>query len=321
MDTELLIRDFAERIRSTKTLPILHPPYGLVVQEDHDEAINTEAFRTKDAPSLEAIVRDAALGALGSSEVGAALKRITNKTDAAELLQDVMIHILRRNCALIVEAAKAQTRTSSRVAYEKAKIAAMRKSSRKRLADELRDGRRVAREIRRTNENAEERARAIVQEKAREMRRALAGRLASGRRRLAAINAAIAEVSPKLTERGLALQQVDASGYPEIPDPSISPHKEGEGLPESPGIYFLWDGNGIYYVGQSIKLSQRLRLGHHHILSANHRISFVHIERQQLTWAECYYIGLVRPKGNFGRNASHYEPDPAPVESVSYGEY
>jgi hypothetical protein len=77
-------------------------------------------------------------------------------------------------------------------------------------------------------------------------------------------------------------------------------------LPESPGIYFLWAGTIVEYIGRSITINKRLSLGSHHVLTEDHQISFVLIERKYLSFAEHWYIGLVRPKLNDGMHATHH---------------
>jgi excinuclease UvrABC nuclease subunit len=60
----------------------------------------------------------------------------------------------------------------------------------------------------------------------------------------------------------------------------------------------------VAYVGQAKRLCDRLRLGNHHVLTENHRISFVFVDPCELNWAECYYIGITKPPLNFGKRAS-----------------
>lgn len=95
-------------------------------------------------------------------------------------------------------------------------------------------------------------------------------------------------------------------GYGELyervpqPNPNLIPSKEGDGLPHTSGIYFLWLDGRVDYVGKSSRLSGRLRLGSHHVLSEAHRISYVYVEHDLLDWAEPWYIGLCRPNKNLG---------------------
>jgi excinuclease UvrABC nuclease subunit len=75
----------------------------------------------------------------------------------------------------------------------------------------------------------------------------------------------------------------------------------GEGLPNSSGIYFLWALNQVFYVGRSECMRKRVRLGAHHVLARYHSISYVLIEKERLHWAECYYIGVLQPEQNFAK--------------------
>lgn len=88
--------------------------------------------------------------------------------------------------------------------------------------------------------------------------------------------------------------------YPPVPSPSVTPHPDGFGLPNTSGIYFIWDCGLVEYVGQSVALRNRLKLGSHHRLQETDRISFLELPLEVLTWAECYYIGICRPTRNGG---------------------
>jgi excinuclease UvrABC nuclease subunit len=39
--------------------------------------------------------------------------------------------------------------------------------------------------------------------------------------------------------------------------PRFRPNKEGEGLPETSGVYFLWSNSTVEYVGKSVRLKPR----------------------------------------------------------------
>jgi excinuclease UvrABC nuclease subunit len=97
--------------------------------------------------------------------------------------------------------------------------------------------------------------------------------------------------------------------YPEIPIAKEVASATGENLPYASGIYFLWSGQRIEYVGQAKYLCNRVILGRHHVLKESHMISYVLISRTYLTWAENYYIGIIRPQLNYGLNASHNRPE------------
>jgi excinuclease UvrABC nuclease subunit len=86
--------------------------------------------------------------------------------------------------------------------------------------------------------------------------------------------------------------------YPPPPNPIFKADQNGIGLPQSSGIYFIWENEEIIYVGKSINLSNRVRFGSHHVLEENNLVSYVLIPKDQLTWAECHYIAMARPKKN-----------------------
>lgn len=88
--------------------------------------------------------------------------------------------------------------------------------------------------------------------------------------------------------------------YPPVPQPSIAPSLYGDGLPESSGIYFVWEEGLVVYVGQSINLKRRANLTHLKIGKTD-VLSFVLCRRENLDFTECHYIGKCRPLRNFSR--------------------
>lgn len=89
--------------------------------------------------------------------------------------------------------------------------------------------------------------------------------------------------------------------YPPPPPPSVAPSKKGEGLPDAPGIYFVWEGEEIVYVGLSRRLCQRAKLGHRNIREGD-RLSFLRFPDEDLERIEAFYIGVIYPKRNsYGR--------------------
>jgi excinuclease UvrABC nuclease subunit len=71
-------------------------------------------------------------------------------------------------------------------------------------------------------------------------------------------------------------------------------------IPAAPGVYFLWVGCIVVYVGQSINLRQRLT-SRHHGFSHGCRASFLEFPCDELNFAEAFYIGIMRPVRNFGK--------------------
>lgn len=95
-----------------------------------------------------------------------------------------------------------------------------------------------------------------------------------------------------------------AEMYPPVPGPEIPVERAGRGMPPRAGVYFVWRDGEVKYVGQSIRLSSRCGLSHH-AMNPGEMLSWVEIEPVRLTWAECFYIGLLRPTRNFGQHAAH----------------
>jgi len=102
----------------------------------------------------------------------------------------------------------------------------------------------------------------------------------------------------------------EMAGYPEVPNGRFPATEDGVGLPGSPGVYFVWENaSAIVYVGQSVRLSQRATTKHENIMSEDW-ISFVEIPRADLLYAEAFYIGVCRPRRNFGAFQARLENDP-----------
>ena len=191
-----------------------------------------------------------------------------------------------------------------------------REKARHNLAEELKCARTRLRALRRMIANEEYEAEKLVAIKAPEVKKQIAlfassirkeyaDRLVSAKKRLAALRAAYQDQSDAFARP--AIEQSIEGQYPAVPAAAFIPKKYGYGLPSSPGIYFLWLNDTVEYVGRANKLCDRLNLGGHHVLREDHRISFVLLPIKELTWAECWYIGMLRPKRNFGVSASHYE--------------
>jgi hypothetical protein len=96
--------------------------------------------------------------------------------------------------------------------------------------------------------------------------------------------------------------RVRAFDYPNPPPAMAVLTPNGLGIPSSSGIYFVWSGETIVYVGQSIDLGKRVRRGHHAINRVE-TVSWVLVPAYMLDYAECFYIGTLRPQRNFGVRA------------------
>lgn len=270
-DTDSLIKDFAERIRSQRTLPVLHRPFGVtsgaVVAKHPTFEVPPEPVEAYSPPPPPA--------------------KPVRPADEKRQLK-----------ALRKEALQA----------EDGRLKQRRKDARKQLADELRSGRKRLRDMKWASDNIEATVRRAVAEKAREVRKGINARLIAARQRLGRLRETIDQESMSFAKQVSAHQPRDSANYPLVPPPTFVPDREGGGLPAAPGIYFLWSGDAIVYVGRSVKLCQRVTLGTHHVLKQEHRISYVVLDERELTWAECYYIGVLRPIENFGAAASHRRP-------------
>lgn len=88
--------------------------------------------------------------------------------------------------------------------------------------------------------------------------------------------------------------------YPPVPDPVLAVDKNGDGIPNASNIYFIWKNGLIVYVGQSINLGTRVKIGHHAIQEGD-TVSWVEIQRDRLNFAEAFYIGMLCPMRNFGQ--------------------
>jgi hypothetical protein len=91
-----------------------------------------------------------------------------------------------------------------------------------------------------------------------------------------------------------------SDAYPPIPPLRLPATCDGDGLPESSGVYFVRDEYGdIVYVGQSINLSKRATLSHPNIFDGEW-VGYLEFPAATLLYAESFYIGVSRPPRNFG---------------------
>ena len=109
-------------------------------------------------------------------------------------------------------------------------------------------------------------------------------------------------ITQAIEEETLSLRNATALGasrYPEVPGPMWQVASGGSPLPKAPGVYFLWVKGEITYVGQSRNLKSRINFGHGHT-GKGASVSWLEMPRSELNFAEAFYIGLLRPPGNFG---------------------
>jgi hypothetical protein len=132
-----------------------------------------------------------------------------------------------------------------------------------------------------------------------ESRKKLAVELQSGRRRLRDL---LNELSRNSSYLETINQIVIQNNFSPVPAPQLCATQTKNGksmIPEAAGIYFLWEGQAIAYVGQSKNLAFRVILGMHHRLKEEDRISYISpIETTELKYHEAFYIGVCRPWRN-----------------------
>jgi len=92
--------------------------------------------------------------------------------------------------------------------------------------------------------------------------------------------------------------QRESVEYPTVPTCRVPATLEGTDIPESPGVYFVWNGESISYFGQSRVLRRRATISHDRIVLGNW-LSFLEFPELDLLYAESYYIGICRPVDNF----------------------
>lgn len=196
----------------------------------------------------------------------------------SEFMQKVKVLIdreIRKNCSMIIEACSQSDYMKKKIKTIDEKIEARKISLRKELANNLLSGRKKLKDL----------SYKII-EKKRELKMA--------EEKLEGLCKTISTYEMIMDIKGFEVE------YPPVPTPTIKPTIEGTDIPEESGIYFIWSGQKLKYVGQSINLSRRLRLENHHKLEESDLISFVLIPKHLLLYAECFYIGAMKPTSNGG---------------------
>ncbi len=94
------------------------------------------------------------------------------------------------------------------------------------------------------------------------------------------------------------LSAVQVDEYPAVPPPMLNVGRIRQGIPEASGVYFVWEGDRVAYVGQSVNLSLRVTGSHGNIFRGD-KVSWLEFPLGQLNFAECFYIGTCRPIRNF----------------------
>lgn len=226
-----------------------------------------------------------------------------------EIRKDVMRELekerRRLHRELRADISAAQAKAHETIAQE---IKEKKRAARTDLGRELKSSRKKLRSLYDMIESAEESARKAVFEKEKIVRREYAQRLLSARGWLRKMRDQQSAQSLDFARQFMDItnSRFAAQIYPDVPPPMFGASLDGLGLPCAAGVYFLWrDGTTVEYVGKSINLLNRVRLRSHHRLMDDHQISFLVFDPHDITWAECYYIGVLRPQINFGMRASH----------------
>ena len=255
----------------------------------------------------EVILQKAAKAALDRIAREHKSREFEHYTKLREYVETAFDKALRYQCNKLISASN--VKPSIQKAIDKIKI--LKAQGRKELANDLRKARRKLQLLEWEISHAEETSNRVVEEKAKEKRKTWALKLLSAKRRLQALKKAHEERSKFIASQHNAVlqQKGNPHGYPGVPIPTDSPQECVDALPSSAGIYFLWNGKTIEYVGQAKRLCDRVKLGSHHVLTEEHMVSFICVKLHELTWAECYYIGITRPMLNFGKMAAHNRYD------------
>jgi hypothetical protein len=88
--------------------------------------------------------------------------------------------------------------------------------------------------------------------------------------------------------------------FPALPPAAVLMPAKGAvvGLPRKPGVYFIWSGDRLLYVGQSHHLYNRVRRDRHIWLKAGMGVSWVEVRPHDLIQAEAFYISTGQPARN-----------------------
>ena len=108
-----------------------------------------------------------------------------------------------------------------------------------------------------------------------------------------------------LVEHNQSIQGEAAEDYKMPPVPPPLPGDP----PEASGVYFLWDRyDHVAYVGQSVNLFKRtVNWETHHRMEKTDRKSWLELPKEELLFAECFYMWLCRPYRNGARPFHNYQ--------------
>lgn len=92
--------------------------------------------------------------------------------------------------------------------------------------------------------------------------------------------------------------------YPPIP-PAMCLPGQYERVPQSSGVYFVWENGRVVYVGKSSCLAKRATYGHEKITSRD-SVSWLLFPADVLEYAEAFYIGVAMPERNFNKHLREF---------------
>lgn len=281
-----------------------------------NEPFDSQAHEKRFIRFIEQVCEDAVIKALKSKPVLEVVapyaydyKSVPRKVlnDVIKpLLSDVLRLTFTANSKLLTKMTKGVNDVKGAKIKHDANKAALRKElseirsvAREGLSKELKVARFKLRHLRQEAERLE-RSNAIRLTPEGQQRLPLAVQLARARARLRSLHVATEGEVKKLVKVAGYSADLNHKLYGVIPPPTHDPviNNMPTSIPDASGIYFLWNGDSIEYVGQSIQLSKRLTLGSHHILKPHHKISYLLIERVEIDWAEAWFIGVCRPISN-----------------------
>jgi len=93
--------------------------------------------------------------------------------------------------------------------------------------------------------------------------------------------------------------------YPVVPLPAVTIRKASFGryrdermMPNKPGVYFIWKGETVVYVGTARMLCARVFGSHDHAHDGEQCSWLVFNDDTKRVCAEAWYIGLLQPERN-----------------------
>lgn len=96
----------------------------------------------------------------------------------------------------------------------------------------------------------------------------------------------------------------DICGYPPVPRAACRVDSAELVNADFPGVYFIWRDSRCVYVGMSRKSVMVRITKSHAVVRPDDHVSWVAVGPTAVRWAECFYIGCLRPEFNFPEAAN-----------------